>query len=163
MTEFRSTATRDPFVVTPDGKTMYVAEEVTFTGLTSSMFRGEKASPGDSAARVVHALHNRNSEHAHARIALTPDLKQLWATDVIDGGMYVYDISTKKMSAKISVGKCWWISISSDGKYVAVSNAESDSVSIVDGKTHKVLAEVPVGKGPKRLEIVDVPEQQVTN
>jgi YVTN family beta-propeller protein len=31
----------------------------------------------------------------------------------------------------------------SDGKYVA----ESDSVSIVDAKTHKVLAKIQVGKG----------------
>jgi YVTN family beta-propeller protein len=152
-----------PFVVTPDGKTMYVAE--------SDLHGFDIVDvPGRKIAQVVLppasfmpcTIETANTP-THG-IALTPDLKQVWATDVIDGGMYVYDISTKKLSAKISVGKCPnWISISSDGKYVAVSNAESDSVSIVDGKTHKVLAEVPVGKGPKRLEIVDVPREPVTN
>ena len=72
---------------------------------------------------------------------------------------WVYDIASKKLSAKIPVGKCPnWFAMSSDGKYVAVTNAESNSTSIIDAKTHKVLAEVPVGKGPKRIEFVDVPE-----
>jgi YVTN family beta-propeller protein len=70
----------------------------------------------------------------------------------------VYDLITNKLSAKISVGKCPnWFAFTNDGKYIAVTNSESNSVSIIDAKTQKVLSEVPVGKGPKRIDIAYVP------
>ena len=70
----------------------------------------------------------------------------------------VFDLATKKYSQKIPVRKCAnWFAISSDGKYVAVTNSESNSVSIIDAKTQKVLSEIPVGKGPKRIDIANVP------
>jgi DNA-binding beta-propeller fold protein YncE len=44
---------------------------------------------------------------------------------VSDGGIYVYDIASKKLGKRIAVGECPnWISMSHDGKYAAVSNAE---------------------------------------
>ena len=79
-----------PFVVTPDGKTMYVAE--------SDLHGFDIVDvPGRKIAQVVLppasfmpcTIETANTP-THG-IALTPDLKQVWATDVIDGGMYVYD------------------------------------------------------------------------
>jgi len=85
-------------------------------------------------------------------------MKKLWITDVPGAGVYVYDLQTKKLSQKIATGKCPnWFAVSSNGKWIAVTNSESNSVSILDARTQKVLSEIPVGKGPKRIEFVDVP------
>jgi len=91
-------------------------------------------------------------------LALTPDGKQLWATSLADGGVYVYDLATKKTSPMIHVGKCPnWISCSPDGKYCAVSNSDSNDCSIIDAHTEREVARLKVGKGPKRVLVVKVP------
>jgi YVTN family beta-propeller protein len=91
-------------------------------------------------------------------LALTPDDRQLWVTSLADGGVYVWDVATRKTSPMIQVGKCPnWIAISADGKYVAVSNSDDNDTSIIDGQTHRELARVKVGKAPKRVLILSVP------
>jgi YVTN family beta-propeller protein len=91
-------------------------------------------------------------------LALTPDDRQLWVTSLADGGVYVWDVASRKTSPMIRVGKCPnWISVSPDGRYVAVSNSDDNDASIVDAHTHRELARLKVGKGPKRVLIVGVP------
>lgn len=91
-------------------------------------------------------------------LALTPDGRQLWVTSLADGGVYVYDLATKKTSPLIHVGKCPnWIAISPDGKYGAVSNSDTNDCSIIDAHTQREVARVKVGKGPKRVLVLNVP------
>ncbi len=91
-------------------------------------------------------------------LALTPDGKQLWVTSVADGGFCVYDLSTRKTSPMIHVGKCPnWVAFSPDGKYCAVSTSDTNDCSIIDADTHREVARVKVGKGPKRVRVVKVP------
>lgn len=91
-------------------------------------------------------------------LELTPDGTALWVTSLGDSGVYVYDVATKKISKEIRTGKCPnWITISSDGAYVAVSNSASDDCSIIDANTRHEIARVKVGKGPKRLLAVTIP------
>lgn len=91
-------------------------------------------------------------------LALTPDGREVWATSLADGGVYVYDLATKKTSPMIHVGKCPnWIAFSPDGKYCAVSNSDSDDCSIIDARTRREVARLKVGKGPKRVLVVKVP------
>lgn len=146
-----------PFIVTPDQKTMYVALSAlsgfAIVDVPNNMITEVVLPPTPGMPCTIEP----GNTPTHG-IGLTPDQKELWVTDVAGAGVYVYDVASKKLSAKIAVGKCPnWFGISSDGKYVAVSNAESNSASIIDAKTRKVLAEIPVGKGPKRVEIVEVP------
>lgn len=151
-----------PFIVTADEKTLYTA---------LSGFHG---------VAVVDIPHQTMAQFAlppmpwmdckveppntpvHG-IALTADGKKLWITSVADSGLYVYDLATKKLSKKIAVGACPnWISMSKDGKYVAVSNADTDDASILDAHSEKEIARVKVGKAPKRLLVIDVPQDQLT-
>lgn len=146
-----------PFIVTPDQKTMYVAlsdlSGFAIVDVASDMITEVVLPPTHGLSCTLEP----GNTPTHG-IGLTPDMKSLWVTDVAGAGVYVYDVASKKVSAKIPVGKCPnWFAISSDGKYVAVTNAESNSTTIMDAKTHRVLAEIPVGKGPKRIEFVDVP------
>ena len=96
-------------------------------------------------------------------ISLTPDGRKLWITSVADAGIYVYDLATKKLGRKITVGECPnWISMSKDGKYAGVSNADSDDTSILDVKGEREIARLKVGKAPKRLLVIEVPQDQLT-
>lgn len=91
-------------------------------------------------------------------LALTPDGKQIWVTSLADGGVYVYDLGSRKISPMIPVGKCPnWIAFSPDGKYGAVSNSDTDDCSIIDARTEREVARLKVGKGPKRVLVVKVP------
>jgi len=100
------------------------------------------------------ALEPRTPTHG---LELTPDGRQLWVTSLADSGVYVYDVATKKISPEIHTGKCPnWIAVSPDGHYVAVSNSASDDTSIIDAQSHREVARIKVGKGPKRLLIVNV-------
>ena len=93
-------------------------------------------------------------------LALTPDGTELWVTSLADGGVYVYDLRSRKTSPLIHVGKCPnWIAFSPDGKYCVVSNSDSDDCSIIDAHTQREAARVKVGKGPKRVLVVGVPVQ----
>lgn len=90
-------------------------------------------------------------------LALSPDGKQLWVTSLADGGIYVYDLATRKTSTLIPVGECPnWVAFSPDGRYCAVSNSDSNDCSIIDAHSQREVKRVKVGKGPKRVLIVRV-------
>jgi YVTN family beta-propeller protein len=146
-----------PFVVTPDMNTIYVALSDLSGFATVDVPAAKITEVTLPPTQEMACMTEPGNTPTHG-IALTPDLKKLWITDVAGAGIYVYNLKSNKLSSKISVGSCPnWLAITSDGNYIAVSNAQSDSVSIIDAKTEKVLSEIPVGKGPKRLEFVNVP------
>jgi YVTN family beta-propeller protein len=94
-------------------------------------------------------------------IERTPDRKKLWITSVSNGAVYIYDIASRKLSAPVKVGACPnWINFSEDGKYAAVSNADDDNISILDARTARELARIPTGNAPKRLHVIEVPEEK---
>ena len=104
------------------------------------------------------ALEPRTPTHG---LELTPNGKELWITSLPDSGVYVYDLAGKKLSPEIRTGECPnWIAVSPDGRYIAVSNSASDDTSIIDAQSHREIARVKVGKGPKRLLIVNVPANE---
>ena len=53
----------------------------------------------------------------------------------------------------------YWLTFSPDGKTAYVSVRGKSEVAVVDTMTKKIIAEAPVGKEPKRLLIVSVPEK----
>jgi len=147
-----------PFIVTPDERTLYTAlsglhgfanidipnKMMTQTMLPPMPWMNCKVEPPNTP---VHG------------IALTADGRKLWVTSVSDSGIYVYDIASKTLGRKITVGECPnWISMSKDGKYAAVSNADTDDASILDAKSEKEIARIRVGKAPKRLLVIEVPQ-----
>jgi YVTN family beta-propeller protein len=151
-----------PFIVTADEKTIYTAlsglhgvavidvpaKTMSQIPLPPMPWMACKVEPPNTP---VHGL------------GLTMDGKKLWITSVSDAGIYVYDLATKKLGKKITVGECPnWISMSRDGKYAGVSNADSDDTSILDVKHEKEIARVKVGKAPKRLLVIEVPQDQLT-
>ncbi|HYJ36786.1 MAG TPA: cytochrome D1 domain-containing protein [Rhizomicrobium sp.] len=151
-----------PFAITKDEKTLYTAlsglhgvavidiphETMSQIALPPMPWMACKVEPPNTP---VHG------------VGLTPDGKKLWITSVSDAGIYVYDIASKKLGKKITVGGCPnWISFSADGKYAGVSNADTDDTSILDVKAEKEIARVKVGTAPKRVLVIEVPQDQLT-
>jgi YVTN family beta-propeller protein len=148
-----------PYAVATSEKMMYVAL-TDFHGFAAvDMANGNKIErvelPAPTAAGNCEKLEPRTPTHG---VALTPDDKQLWITSLSDSGVYVYDVASKKISREIPTGACPnWISVSPDGKYVTVSDSASDEATIIDAKSHRELARIKVGKGPKRLLAINIP------
>jgi len=142
-----------PYVVTPDGTTMYVA----LTDLHGFM----KVDVGSGKMqRVVmpaenHTPKQRSFEPSNTLthgLALSPDGTELWVTSLLDDSLYVYDVKASKIAGRVQVGDGPnWVTFSPDGKYVCVSNTGTDDVSIIDVQVRREVRRVKVGKAPKRL------------
>jgi YVTN family beta-propeller protein len=85
-------------------------------------------------------------------IALTPDQHELYVTSVPGNAVFVFSVPQLQQIAKIEVGQTPdWLAVESSGSLVFVSNTLSNSVSVIDVHTKRVVATVPVGLAPKRI------------
>ena len=95
-------------------------------------------------------------------LGIRPDQKEIWACDVEHHEVQVFDITgdKPKQIAKIPMPEAvYWLTFSPDGKTAYVSVRDGNEVAVVDTETKKVTAHAPVGKHPKRLLVVSVPEK----
>lgn len=146
-----------PFIVMPDEKTLYTALSGLHGVAMVDLVKKTETELALPAMPLIHCRVEPANTPTHG-IALTTDRRKLWITSVAGGGIYIYDLASGKLSEKMPTGPCPnWISMSSDGKYAGVSNADSDDTSILDAHTGKELARIKVGLGPKRLLMIDVP------
>ena len=96
-------------------------------------------------------------------IGITPDGSEVWAASNLEGAVHVYGLADLEERSVIEVGAFPnWIAFSADGKTAYVTNtdplAERGSVSVIDTQTRTVRATLPVGKAPKRIHRIDLPE-----
>jgi YVTN family beta-propeller protein len=90
-------------------------------------------------------------------LGVRPDQKELWECDVEHDEVHVYDITGErpKQIATIPMpGSVYWLTFSPGGKTCFVSVYGRNEVGAVDTATKKLTAEIPAGKGPKRLLVV---------
>jgi YVTN family beta-propeller protein len=96
-------------------------------------------------------------------IGVRPDQKELWECDVEHHDVHVYDItgSRPKQIATIPIGGAiYWLTFSPDGKVCYVSGRSAGEVAAVDTASKEVITRIPVGKVPKRLIVVTLPEKK---
>jgi YVTN family beta-propeller protein len=96
-------------------------------------------------------------------IGISPDGKTLWANSHVANGVFVYALPDLKplgfaalpdlkLAGRPPIGAIPdWLTFSGDGKLVYVGNSTFNSVSAIDTKTMKIVAQVPVGQVPKRM------------
>ena len=96
-------------------------------------------------------------------LAVAPDNKSLWVTSVFANAVFVYslpDIEYKghvplpdlRLTGRAPIGALPnWATFTPDSKYLYVTNSAINSVSVIDTKAMKVVANVPVGQVPKRI------------
>jgi YVTN family beta-propeller protein len=105
--------------------------------------------------------HSKVASRSHG-LAIRPDQKEIWECDVEHFEVHVYDITGEKpkQTATIPIGsRVYWLTFRPDGKMCYVSARGANAVAAVDTETKKVVARLEVGKEPKRLIVVDVPER----
>lgn len=105
--------------------------------------------------------HRKTASRSHG-LAIRPDQKEIWECDVEHHEVHVYDITgvKPKQTATIPIGsRVYWLTFTPDGKTCYVSARGNGEVAVVDSETKKVTARIPVGKEPKRLLVVTLPEK----
>jgi YVTN family beta-propeller protein len=146
-----------PFIVMPGEKLLYTALSGLHGVATVDLVKKSETQLALPAMPLINCKVEPANTPTHG-IALTTDRKKLWITSVAGGGIYIQDLASGKLSPMMPTGPCPnWISMSSDGKYAGVSNADSDDTSILDAHTGKELYRIKVGLAPKRVLMIDVP------
>jgi len=84
-------------------------------------------------------------------IGVTPDGKTLWVLSKMNSHIYEYSMPDLKLMGDAPTGHHPdWLTFTPDSKSVYIANAGSNSVTVVDIASRKVVKEIPVGYVPKR-------------
>jgi YVTN family beta-propeller protein len=149
-----------PFVVMPDGKTMYV--QLSFMhGLVEYDLEQERE------LRTLHlplsdeAKQMRREDYpldsAHHGLAMNADGSKLCAAGTVSDYAAIITRGSLTVDGIVPVGdKPYWATASTDGRYCFLANSDSDDVSVVSFRTATEVARIPVGDHPQRMRVVDV-------
>lgn len=102
-----------------------------------------EATTGKTLAATRLAMMNHNAIYS-------PDGTEVWTSQMMaPGQVLVLDAKTLATKQSIAVGDMpAEVTFSRDGKYAFVANGMSDSVTVIDPVTKKVVKTIPVGKNP---------------
>jgi YVTN family beta-propeller protein len=104
----------------------------------------------------------RTSTPSHG-IGVAPDGKSLWVNSTAANAVFEYSLPDLKLVGHVAlaevhpIGKAptgsvpEWITFTPDSKSIYISNSGAESVSAIDTKSLKVVALIPVGEVPKRI------------
>jgi YVTN family beta-propeller protein len=111
----------------------------------------------------------RDNEPSHG-IGIAPDNKSLWVTSIPNNAVYVYSLADLALIGEVALPSLKlpghgaisavanWVTFTPDSKTVYISNAGLRSVSAIDTQSMKLVAVVPVGEVPKRINTLVIPE-----
>jgi YVTN family beta-propeller protein len=105
--------------------------------------------------------HRKVASRSHG-LGIRPDQKEVWECDVEHHEVHVYDVTADKprQIATVPIGsRIYWLTFTPDGKICYVSARGASAVAAVDTETKKIVARIPVGREPKRLIVVTLPER----
>jgi YVTN family beta-propeller protein len=120
--------------------------------------KGEFEIDGDRATAPSHG------------IGVAPDGKTLWVTSIPNNAVYVYSLADLTLSGEVALPSLKlrehgaisavanWVTFTPDSKTVYISNAGLRSVSAIDTKSMKLIAVIPVGEVPKRINTLVIPD-----
>ena len=101
-------------------------------------------------------------------IGVTPDGKTLWVTSIPNNAVYVYSLEDLRLVGEVALPSLKlpghgpisavanWVTFTPDSKTVYVSNAGLRSISAIDTKSKKLVAVIPVGEVPKRINTLNI-------
>ncbi len=122
--------------------------------VTRVEFPGELNAFGEAEGRLDTPSHG---------IAVAPDGKSLWVTSVLANAVFRYSLPDLKLMGHAALPEIRiadrkpigalpdWLAFTPDSRLVYVSNSGANSVSAIDAASLKVIATIPVGEVPKRM------------
>jgi YVTN family beta-propeller protein len=96
-------------------------------------------------------------------IGVSPDGKSLWVNSTFANAVFKYSLPDLKLVGYVALPEVHppnrsatgsvpeWITFTPDNAVVYISNSGAGSVSAVDARQMKLIAEIPVGEVPKRI------------
>ena len=96
-------------------------------------------------------------------IGVSPDGKSLWIGSTVANAVFQYSLPDLKLVGHCSLPNVFppnhaptgsvpeWITFTPDGKFLYVSNSGARSVSAIDTRTLQIVAVIPTGEVPKRI------------
>lgn len=96
-------------------------------------------------------------------IGVAPDGKSLWVNSTVANAVFKYSLPDLQLigfsafpvihpSNRVATGAVpEWITFTPDSQRVYISNSGAQSISVIDAKTLKFVAVIPVGEVPKRI------------
>jgi YVTN family beta-propeller protein len=156
----------------PDGSTKRIFVQLSdFNGFAVVDFaaRKEVARVELPAAKTeFEADAGRATAPSHG-IGVAPDGKSLWVTSIPNNAVYVYSLADLALTGEVALPSLKfpghgpisavanWVTFTPDSKTVYISNAGLRSVSAIDTRSMKLIAVIPVGEVPKRMNTLNIP------
>jgi YVTN family beta-propeller protein len=103
-------------------------------------------------------------------LGVSPDGKTLWVTSIYANAVFAYSLADLKLLGYVALPDLKlpgrkpigavpnWVTFTPDGGTLYISNAALRSVSAIDTKAMKLIATIPVGEVPKRINTLAVRE-----
>jgi len=85
--------------------------------------------------------------------ALSPDEKEIWAGNRIDGTLSVIDIAQRNSVATIPAAAPIRVAFTPDGKNVLVPNGSAGEVNVFDAATRRKIHTISVGRNPSGVVV----------
>lgn len=90
--------------------------------------------------------------------AVTPDMTSVWGASRATGHVYGWSLPDLTFLGGVETGSPDWLTITPDSRFLYVSVASSNETVAVDLETMTVVARIPVGQVPKRVQALEVAE-----
>jgi YVTN family beta-propeller protein len=156
-----------PFVITPDGKTMYT--QLSYLNgfveydLTTGTITRTANMPYSAAAQAL-SPDNYPLNSAHHGIALSGDGSKLCDAGTIDNYVAIVSLPALTTDNIVPVGNMpYWAVTSSDGNYCLVSNSKDNDVSVISYSSAQEVARVSVGSFPQRERLGAVTDEVLSS
>jgi YVTN family beta-propeller protein len=148
----------------PDGATRHIYAQLSnLNGFAVIDFAARKEVARVQLPDNGFGVAERRMESPSHGIGVAPDGKVLWVTSISANAVFAYSLPDLKLLGQVTLPELKlpgrqpisavpnWVTFTPDGKFVYISNAAARSVSVVDTGTLKLIATVPVGEVPKRI------------
>jgi YVTN family beta-propeller protein len=148
-----------PTAFTADGTTMYAQRSLESSLMKVRLRDGKIEQIVQLPVKPGVTKDDYDFEAPHHGLALSHDEKTLCVAGRISDYAALVDTATLQPRAIVPVGDApGWAATSPDGRTCLLPDTRSNSVSVVSYADAKEIARVPVGRGPKQIEVGRVPE-----
>ena len=148
----------------PDGSTRRIFVQLSnLNGFAVVDFRERKEVARITLPDRGFGVQERRMDSPSHGMGVAPDGKTLWVTSIAANAVFAYSLPELKLigeaalPAQKAAGRAPisavpnWVTFTPDSKRLYISNAAARSVSVVDTQAIKLIATVPVGEVPKRI------------
>src|SRR6266567_166316 len=154
--KFQMTPAPSPMAISknPDGSTKWIFAQLGgLNGFEVVDFATQAKINQIKLPEIAAEKQNRHGPPAPSHgIALTADQKTLLINSRLNSTLYAYSVPDLKLLGGVALGGkgAGWLTITPDDKTAYVANEHTNDVSVVDIKSLKEIALIPVGFAPAR-------------